>query len=429
MPRVLIIEDDHALAAALAVVVRRLGAEPVAAASGQGGLEKTRRGGFDAVLLDIGLPDISGLKVLDVLRGEASPPPVVVLTAHGTLEHALEARRLGAHEYFLKPVSLPDLQGCLRALLTAPAASATPVVGAELMIGATPEMQRAFAVLAQACATREPVLITGPAGSGKTLAAEILARHGTGGGEARFFRCDEWPEAEARAELRRLLQEEGGSLRVEEVARLPLPLQADLAQALQRKGGPRLLATTSADLPEAISAGRFREDLYYQIGVLQLRLPALAARTEDIPALAAHLLKRAAPGRELALDPATLAMLKGHDWPGNVRELEAAMRHAAAVCVAPVVLPHHLPPELAAARVPAGVALEAALDRALLSWLDYRLSATPAPDYDTLLAEVERRMLADLLRRHEGRPTHLATALGLNRATLRKRLRELGLGQ
>jgi DNA-binding NtrC family response regulator len=429
MPRVLIIEDDHALAAALAVVVRRLGAEPVAAASGQGGLEKARRGGFDAVLLDIGLPDISGLKVLDVLRGEASPPPVVVLTAHGTLEHALEARRLGAHEYFLKPVSLPDLQGCLRALLTAPAASATPVVGAELMIGATPEMQRAFAVLAQACATREPVLITGPAGSGKTLAAEILARHGTGGGEARFFRCDEWPEAEARAELRRLLQEEGGSLRVEEVARLPLPLQADLAQALQRKGGPRLLATTSADLPEAISAGRFREDLYYQIGVLQLRLPALAARTEDIPALAAHLLKRAAPGRELALDPATLAMLKGHDWPGNVRELEAAMRHAAAVCVAPVVLPHHLPPELAAARVPAGVALEAALDRALLSWLDYRLSATPAPDYDTLLAEVERRMLADLLRRHEGRPTHLATALGLNRATLRKRLRELGLGQ
>ncbi len=427
MPRVLIIEDDHALAAALAVVVRRLGAEPVAAASGQGGLEKARRGGFDAVLLDIGLPDISGLKVLEVLRGEAVPPPVVVLTAHGTLEHALEARRLGAHEYFLKPVSLPDLQGCLRALLATPAASAAPTVGTELMIGAAPEMQRAFAVLAQACATREPVLITGPAGSGKTLAAEIIARHGPGGGEARFFRWDEWPEAEARAELRRRLQEEGGSLLVEEVARLPLPLQADLAQAL-REGGPRLLATTSADLPEAIAAGRFREDLYYQLGVLQLRLPALAARTEDIPALAAHLLSRAVPGRELVLDPATLAVLKGHDWPGNVRELAAAMRHAAAVCAAPVVLPHHLPPELAAARVPAGMALETALDRALLSWLDYRLSAEAAPDYDTLLAEVERRLLADLLRRHEGRPTHLAAALGLNRATLRKRLRDLGLG-
>lgn len=425
MPRVLIIEDDHALAAALAVVVRRLGAEPVAAASGQGGLEKARRGSYDAVLLDIGLPDLSGLKVLEVLRATPAPPPVVVLTAHGTLEHALEARRLGAHEYFLKPVSLPDLQGCLRALLAEPSAGAAPVAGAGLMIGATPEMQRAFAVLAQACATREPVLITGPAGSGKTLAAEIIARHGPEAGEARFFRWDEWPEAEARMELRRQLQA-GGSLLVEEVARLPLPLQADLAQAL-REGGPRLLATTSADLVEAIAAGRFREDLYYQLGVLQLRLPALAARTEDIPALAAHLLSRAVPGRELALDPATLAVLKGHEWPGNVRELAAAMRHAAAVCAAPVVLPHHLPPELAAVRVPAGVALEATLERALLAWLDFRLAADAATDYDSLLAEVERRMLAELLRRHEGRPTHLAAALGLNRATLRKRLRELGL--
>ena len=425
MPRVLIIEDDHALAAALAVVVRRLGAEPVAAASGQGGLEKVRRSRFDAVLLDIGLPDLSGLKVLEAMRAASEPPPVVVVTAHGTLEHALEARRLGAHEYFLKPVSLPDLQGCLRALLAAPSAGGA-AAGAGLMIGATPEMQRAFAVLAQACVTREPVLITGPAGSGKTLAAEIIARHGPDAGEAPFFRWDEWPEAEARAELRRLLREEG-SLLIEEVVRLPLLLQADLAQAL-REGGPRLLATTSADLPGAIASGRFREDLYYQLGVLHLRLPALAERIEDIPALAAHLLGRVAPGRELALDPATLAVLKGHDWPGNVRELAAAMRHAAAVCAAPVVLPHHLPTELAAARVPAGQALDAALERALVAWLDFRLAADEATHYDDLLAGLERPLLAELLRRYEGRPTHLAAALDLNRATLRKRLRELGLG-
>jgi len=425
MPRVLIIEDDHALAAALAVVVRRLGAEPVVAATGQGGLEKARRGGLEVVLLDIGLPDLGGLKVLEALQAAPNPPPVVVLTAHGTLEHALEARRLGVREYFLKPLSLPDLQGCLRALLEAPAAKAV-ANGSGLMIGATPEMQRAFAVLAQACATREPVLITGPAGSGKTLAAEIIARHDPGAGSVRFYRWDEWPESEARDELRRLLQEDG-SLLVEEVARLPLPLQADLAQTL-REGGPRLLVTSSADLPAAISGGRFREDLYYQLGVLQLRLPALAERAEDLPALAAHLLGLASQGRELRLDPSALALLKGHDWPGNVRELAVAMRHAAAVCTTSLVLPHHLPPELAAGRVPAGVAIEAVLERALVGWLDFRLTTDATTDYETLLAGVERRMLAELLRRYEGRPTHMAAALRLNRATLRKRLRELGLG-
>ena len=106
MSRVLIIEDEYALAAALSTVVRRLGAEPVVAASGQGGIERAQKQRFDLVLLDIGLPDMSGLKVLSVLREQPEPPPVLIITAHGTLENALEARRLGAHDYFLKPLNL-----------------------------------------------------------------------------------------------------------------------------------------------------------------------------------------------------------------------------------------------------------------------------------------------------------------------------------
>lgn len=433
MHRILIIEDDHALAAALAVVVRRLGAEPTVAASGRGGLEKAARQNFDAVLLDIGLPDLSGLKVLEELKARGDASPVLIITAHGTLEHALEARRLGAREYFLKPLQLNDLQGCLRALLkpeaeASAATAATPAAAAgsgSVMLGSAPTMQRAFAVLAQACATREPVLITGPGGAGKTLAAEVIARHSTEAEGRRVFRWDEWPAQEARAAFQNALHGPG-TLLIEEAARLPLPLQADLCTALAT-GQPRILATTTADLGAKIAAGEFREDLYYQLGVLRMALPPLTERTEDIPALASYLLAQAAPGRDLALDAPTLALLKGHDWPGNVRELAAALRHAAAVCPGTLVLPHHLPAAVASTRAAGGAVLEEAVQRALIAWLDQKLTvgSEDAPDYDTLLADVERWMLAELLRRHEGRPTHLATALRMNRATLRKKLREL----
>lgn len=431
MPRILIIEDDHALAAALAVVARRLGAEPTVAASGKGGLEKAARQSFDAVLLDIGLPDMSGLKVLEELQSRGAAAPVLVITAHGTLEHALEARRLGAREYFLKPLQLTDLQGCLRALLkpeegASVTAAAAPSAGTgSVMLGSAPTMQRAFAVLAQACATREPVLITGPGGAGKTLAAGVIARHSADAGGLSLFRWDEWPADEARAAFQNAMKS-AGTLLIEEVARLPLPIQAELSAALV-SGQPRVLATTTSDLEAKIAAGEFREDLYYQLGVLRLALPPLTDRTEDIPALAAYLLAQAAPGRDLALDAAALALLKGHDWPGNVRELAAALRHAAAVCPGALVLPHHLPANVASARAAGGAVLEEALQRALVAWLDQKLTAggEEVPDYDTLLADVERWMLAELLRRHEGRPTHLATALRMNRATLRKKLREL----
>ncbi|HRJ07046.1 MAG TPA: response regulator [Prosthecobacter sp.] len=426
MPRVLIIEDDHALAAALAVAARRLGAEPAVSASGQGGLEKAGRAAFDAVLLDIGLPDMSGLRVLETLKARGCSAPVLVITAHGTLDHALEARRLGAHEYFLKPLNLADLQSCLRALLKPDKPQQpAPAAPRPLMIGSAPAMQRAFAVVAQACATREPVLITGAPGTGKTLAAEVIARHSADSSPLKIFRCDEWPDGKARAAFHEALAGEGPLL-IEEAASLPLPLQGDLSAALQ-ENTRRILATTSADLPVKIAAGLFREDLHYQLGVLRLRLPPLSARTEDVPALASYLLASASPGRDMLVDPAAMSLLKGHDWPGNVRELAGAMRHASAVCAGTVILPHHLPESVASARAAGGAVLEENLRQALTAWLDQRLTAggESTPDYDTLLADIEHWMLSELLERHEGRPTHLAAALRMNRATLRKKLREL----
>ncbi len=428
MPRVLIIEDEYALAAALSTVVRRLGAEPVVAASGLGGLEKAQRQKFDAVLLDIGLPDMSGLKVLATLRASPNPPPIVIITAHGTLDNALEARRLGAHDYFLKPLNLAEIQPQLRALLELPrnevpqtAASPAPAI----MIGDAPDMQRAFAIIAQACATAVPVLLTGQPGTGKTLAAEVIAAQSTPRTLV-VFRSDEWPTEQAGAMLAQCLERsKGGTLLIEEVGSLSLPLQATLCRALAQ-AEQRILATSSLPLLEFISQGRFREDLYYLISVLHVALPPLAARTGDLPALATAMLKRAAPDRELPLALESLAALKGYDWPGNVRELVTAMQHVAAVCSAAPVLPRHLP-EAISNHSQESKHLDEALSRALIAWVDQKLTCPEEliPEYDTLLAEVEKPLLAELLHRFEDKPTRLAAALNMNRATLRRKLREL----
>lgn len=428
MPRVLIIEDEYALAAALSTVVRRLGAEPVVAASGQGGLEKAQRQTFDAVLLDIGLPDMSGLKVLAALRASAFPPPVLIITAHGTLENALEARRLGAHDYFLKPLNLAELQPQLRALLDLPRQEPAPTASSPdpaIMIGTAPSMQRAFAIIAQACATSVPILLTGLPGTGKTLAAEVIAAQSSAKPLFRF-RADEWPADQADAMLQQMLERAtGGTLLIEEVGSLPLHLQATFCRALTA-GGPRILATSSLPLLEATSQGRFREDLYYQLSVLQVSMPPLTERTEDIATLAATFLKRAAPGRELPLSLESLSALKAYSWPGNVRELATAMQHAAAVCSAPPVLPRHLPEAIAVTEQDS-THLDQALNRALVAWLDQKLTCAEelVPDYDTLLAQVEKPLLAELLVRFEDKPTRLAAALNMNRATLRRKLREL----
>ncbi|MBV6499801.1 MAG: Transcriptional regulatory protein ZraR [Prosthecobacter sp.] len=443
MPSVLIIEDEYALAAALATIVRRLGAEPVVAASGQSGLDKARRQAFDVVLLDIGLPDMSGLKVLAGLRQQASPPEVLIITAHGSLENALEARRLGAREYFLKPLNLGEMQTCLRSLLGNGEERRTQVgaVSAEgagehtIMIGAAPGMQRAFAAIAQACSNTAPVLLSGPRGSGTTLAARVIHRNSSrSAGPLVVFRADEWPATGQETALQLACDKAaGGSLLVEEVASLSLPLQGLLARLSSASEGVgdkdmRLLVTTAAPLAEEIAAGRFREDLFYQVAVLQVSLPPLAERVEDVPALAAYLLGCAAPGREFVLAPETLACLKAHAWPGNVRELAAAMRHAAAVCAGSTVLPRHLPDSVSAAGQPDAVGhLDEALKRVLSAWMDQKLTGPEAawPDYDTLLAHVEKNMLESLLLRFEDKPTRLAAALNMNRATLRRKLREL----
>ncbi|MFC5454757.1 sigma-54-dependent transcriptional regulator [Prosthecobacter fluviatilis] len=412
-PAILIIEDEYALAAALSTVVRRLEATPVVAASGQGGIDKLGTQPFELVILDVGLPDMSGLKVLEKIQALPQPPPVMVITAHGTLDTALEARRLGAREYFLKPLNLSDIQRAIREVF-APAKTEQPAPAT--MIGSSDPMQRAFAIIAQASSSDAPVLLLGPPGSGKSLSAQVIHRHSARAEKPMIvFRADEWPEERAEAALDESISKAGdGVLFLDEISAWSKPLQAALLHRLSAgMVKARLFSSASQE-----AAPHLREDLFYALAVLQVQLPPLCERTADIPALASAFLG----GQVLSAD--ALALLKAHEWSGNVRELKTAMAHAAAVCSGGTVLPHHLPASIV--KPDESNHLEETMKRSLAAWLDQKTTGSDEtmPAYDDLLETVESFMLETLLRRFDSKPTRLATAMKMNRATLRRKLRE-----
>ncbi len=455
MNPILIIEDEHALASALKAVCQRLGHEAVLCSSGQLGLDELARGEFSLLILDIGLPDMNGLAVLEELRRNKSPLPVLVITAHGNLRNAVAAKKLGAEVYLVKPLDLQEVEKNLRQLLNSAPSPSTPGRSTRqdepsLLVGAAPCMQRCFTEIAQACGTDAPVLITGPTGTGKTLAARVIHSNSSRReGPFITLHCNAFPEQLLESELfghekhsftGALTSKEGhieraknGTLFLDEIADIAPAVQSKLLRFVEeriflRVGGReeihvdlRLITATNKNLREEVRAGRFREDLYYRLHVLEIELPALNRRTEDIPTIAAVLLGATTPERHLQLAPETLEMLRRYHWPGNVRELRNALEHAAAYCSGSVIYPQHLPVEIREHRNAACAA--DALDLAIQDWL--RQSMPNASDYDHLHDKLETMLLKHLLHRFDNKPTVLAREMKLNRVTLRKKLRDL----
>jgi len=464
IPRILIIEDEVALAKALAVVCERRGLSSVLCASGQRGLRELSGGDFALVILDIGLPDMSGLRVLEFVNHSARRPPVLIITAHGTLDNAVAARQLGAAAYLVKPLDLAQLDQTLHQLLaidmgggagsSVSDSTARPSDHtATLLGGAAPIMQRVFASIAHATATDAPALITGPTGTGKTLVARVI--HDNSARRKEPFVtlvCGALPEQLLESELfgheknaftgaaamrpGHLERAAGGTLFLDEIGDIPSAVQAKLLRFVEEKtftrlGGRvdlhvdlRLITATHRQLRAEVKAGRFREDLYYRLNVLEIELPPLAERKEDIPTLSAFLLARLSPGRELSLGPDAARTLSDYNWPGNVRELRNALEYAATVCSGKTIRPHHLPSAIFRPLDAAGTP-EAGMDRALQQWVAARLAA--GATYKQIYSGMESTILKHLLHHFDHKPTILARVLKMNRATLLKKRRDLGL--
>jgi DNA-binding NtrC family response regulator len=454
MSKILIIEDEPALASALAAVCKRLGYSARTYASGRAGLDALAAEDATLAILDIGLPDLSGLEVLQNARATAPHIPVIMITAHGNLDNAVAARQLGAAAYLVKPLDLKDVEETIRQVLSAtaamPAAEVSKGTGAR-MLGSSPAMQRVFLEIAHATTSDAPVLLSGPTGAGKTLAARVIHEHSAGAaGPFVTLHCGALPEQLLESELfghekgaftgalmdrvGHIERARGGTLFLDEIGDISPAVQAKLLRfveerAFTRIGGRedirvelRLVTATNKDLQAEVRAGRFREDLFYRLHVLEIAMPSLRERSSDLPVLARNFLAMAK--RPLTLADETFTLLQRHAWPGNLRELRNALEHAAAVCTGPVILPTHLPRGL---REDAEAApdLEQRLVAALQDWLDAQVDRKL--NYDAIHDALEGHALRHLLARFDGKPTVLARETNMNRVTLRKKLAAAGI--
>jgi DNA-binding NtrC family response regulator len=433
--------------------------------SGAAGLESIRADAPDVVLLDLRLPDQSGLDVYEQIRAIDARIPVIFVTMAKTAEAAIEAMKRGAFNYLHKPLDLSQLRHVVGEALEVARmrprvtlAQTTDDLDTEgAMFGSGPAWLEVYKAIGRVAAQDVPVLITGESGTGKELVARAIYQH-SARAKAPFLalNCAAIPENLLETELfghekgaftgadRRRIgkfeQCKGGTILLDEIGDMPLALQAKMLrllqeQAFERVGGNetlktdvRVIASTHRDLQARAAEEKFRSDLYYRLSVFTIHLPPLRERGDDLAALAEHFARRF--GRELGRDvreiaPAAIARLEAHSWPGNVRELQSVIKQALLASSGPVLLPAFLPNLTSAAGKSATGRPDIELD--VGAFIRGQLTSEARDVYAETHNRVDRLLLAEALEFTGGNLRRAAAVLGISRQTLRMKLRALGL--
>jgi two-component system NtrC family response regulator len=445
---ILVVDDRPEMTEMLARYLRRRGYNVETVNTAEAALVHAHDHGPDLVLTDVRMPGMSGLELLKALREEPNAPQVIVMTAFGTVETAVEAMRLGAFHYILKPFNLGEVRIVIdKALERRRLESEVRQLREEVeqryafenIVAKSRQMLAIFDLIRRVAPTNATVLITGASGTGKELVARALHRHSLR--RKRPFvsvNCTALPETLLESELfghakgsftgaiadKRGLFEEahGGTVFLDEIGEISPLLQQRLLRVLQereffrvgesqpRTVDVRVLAATNSDLPSEVRAGRFREDLFYRLNVVNIHLPDLRERREDIPLLVEHFVKKACRANSLpekAVSPDVLKRLTAQDWPGNVRELENVIERAVVLSRDTLLAEEDLPQEMQGS-VPASAIAEAVGER-------------------LTLAELERRYILAILNSVGGARSEAAQILGIDRKTLYRRLCEYGV--
>jgi two-component system nitrogen regulation response regulator GlnG len=466
---ILVADDDRAIRTVLNQALGRLGHEVRTTGNASTLWQWIQDGDGDLVITDVVMPDENGLDLIPRIRKLRPELRVIAMSAQNTLLTAVKANERGAFEYLPKPFDLNELVAVVARALAVQTAAVTPAEassGEKLpLIGRSPAMQEIYRTLARLMSTDLTVMINGASGTGKELVARALHTYGK-------RRSGPFVAVNMAAIPRELIESElfghergaftgalqrsagkfeqaaGGTLFLDEIGDMPLEAQTRLLRVLQEgeyttvggrtpiRANVRIIAATHHDLRRLINQGLFREDLFYRLNVVPIRLPPLRERLDDIPELVAFFLDKAVsdglPAKTVSSEG--FARLKQHRWPGNVRELENLVRRLAALYSEEIISAAAIGQELAelpsmpaegTAPAPEPVTLSETIERHLRQHFDTHPEGPPPGLYDRVLAEVERPLLSMTLAATRGNQVKAAQVLGINRNTLRKKIRDL----
>ncbi|TDI42532.1 MAG: sigma-54-dependent Fis family transcriptional regulator [Acidobacteria bacterium] len=458
MPRVLVIDDEPVVQDVLARILSRAGYGSSAAMTGRDGLQLLAEREHDLVILDVMLPDGNGVDILRAIKKANRDLPVIMMTAYGSVDNAVSAMKEGAFHYVTKPFANEEVLLLVEKALDASRLRAEnrrlrSIISREEefegIVGRSAAIREVFRRVEQIAPSRSTVLVTGESGTGKELVARAIHRRSPrrekpflpvhSGGipsdlvEANLFGHVKGAFTGATAAREGIFRAAaGGTVFLDEIGTLRLDLQTKLLRVLQvREFMPvgstetvsldvRVLVATNADLLARVKSGEFREDLYYRIKVLEVEVPPLRRRREDIQLLAEHFLEKYSleNGKEMdSLPPETVAVLNTYDWPGNVRELENAIIQGVVMGRGPVLMPEDLPVEVRG--VPDG-------DREGPPTEEDDL-LPPGLSLGAAVASYERRLIREALERSSGVQRQAARLLGMRPTTLNEKIKRLGL--
>ena len=437
--RALIVDDEADIRELISITLERMGVEPLAAADIHSAKEIMRAAALDVCLTDLRLPDGDGLELVQHIQKYHAALPVAVITAYGSMETAVRALKLGAYDFVSKPIDLKNLRDLVKNGLKLSRKTVPVAAPADTLLGQAPSMQALKAAIAKFARSLAPLCICGESGSGKErVAREVHRLSPRSDGlfvaincgavpaelmESEFFGHVKGSFTGAGSDKLGLFQTaSGGTLFLDEVAELPPAMQVKLLRAIQERAvrpvgsaieipvDVRIISATHRDLAEEVRKGRFRQDLYYRIHVIELRVPPLRKHPDDIPLLSRHFLDRIGSQLKIAdlrLSAEALARLEPYRFPGNVRELENILERAAALCEGHVIAPDDIQIQ------------------------DDNSSSQTEPEPDGALEEqldeqTKKAILAALERTRWNR-TAAAKVLGISLRQLRYRLKKLGL--
>jgi two-component system nitrogen regulation response regulator GlnG len=468
--RVLVADDEQSIGWVLSKALTKKGLKVDLASDGAEAKSLAERNNYDLAILDIKMPDISGLDLLSLFRERRPEMLVIIMTAESTMKNAVEAMKRGAYDYITKPFDLDTLDAIiLKAQKASTASAEIQRLKEELkdhyhldraIIGKSKPMQEIYKVLGRVAPADVTVLITGESGTGKELVARALHFNSPRLGKAFLaLNCAAIPSELLESELfgyekgaftgaterkiGKFEQASGGTLFLDEIGDMPLDLQAKLLRVLQEKeitrtGGNtaiavdvRIVAATNQNLEEKVREKQFREDLYFRLNVVPISIPPLRERRNDIPLLVEYFLSRLPKELNVLVQGCTkeaLDLLKNHDWPGNVRELENALRRAALLSSDPFLSPGDFPD-----LIPQAGGRET--DESLEALIGNKLRATFTQMdvqeldnlYEMVLAQMERPLIRIILEKTRYNQVRAAEILGINRNTLRKKIQLLDI--